>query len=132
MISTKGQRDRGWDSGHRGPEGQWAQRTRGTVGTEDQRDSGHRGTVGTAGPYVGIKDQRDSGHRGPEGQWVQFGTLCLACVAGVQRGGRGEVEYYLVSKRTRMAPNLWGSLMETSVNNNGNLRRNRRVVFTKR
>ena len=35
-----------------------AQRSRGTVGTEDQRNSGHRGPVGT-------KDQRNSGYRGP-------------------------------------------------------------------
>ena len=31
------------NSGYRGPEEQWVQRTRGTVGTEDQRNSAHRG-----------------------------------------------------------------------------------------
>ena len=37
---------------------QWVQRTRGLVGTEDQRNSGYRGSV-------------NSGHRGPEEQRAQ-------------------------------------------------------------
>ena len=49
------------NSGPRGPEEQWAQRTRGTVGIEDQR---------TREP-VSTEDQRNSGNRGPEDQWVQ-------------------------------------------------------------
>ena len=32
-----------WNSGYRGPEEQWVQRTRGTVGTEDQLNSEYRG-----------------------------------------------------------------------------------------
>ena len=31
------------NSGHRGPEEQWVQRTRGTVDTEDQWNRGYRG-----------------------------------------------------------------------------------------
>ena len=40
------------------------QRTRGTVGTEDQGNSANRGLVGT-------EDQKNSWNRGPEEQWAQ-------------------------------------------------------------
>ena len=60
------------NNGYRGPEEQWAQRTRGTAAAEDQRNSRHRepveqlvqGTIGT----VGTKDQWKNGLRGPEDQ----------------------------------------------------------------
>ena len=39
---TEGAKDQR-NSGYRGPEEQWVQRIRGTVGTEDQRNSAHRG-----------------------------------------------------------------------------------------
>ena len=66
LVVTEDKRN----SGPRGPEEQWAQRTRGTVGIEDQRTRGPenlwvqrtRGTVGT-------EDQRTSGYKGPEEQW---------------------------------------------------------------
>ena len=54
------------NSGHRGPEEQWVQRTRGTVDTEDQWNSGHRGpeeqwAQRTRGA-VGTEDQKNSGY----------------------------------------------------------------------
>ena len=36
-----------WNSGNIGPEEQWAQRTSGTVGRANQWNSGYRGLVGT-------------------------------------------------------------------------------------
>ena len=57
------------NSTHRSPEEQKAQRTRGTVGTGDQWNSGYRGTVGT-------KDQWNSGYKGPVEKWV-LGTRGL-------------------------------------------------------
>ena len=53
-----------WHNGCRGPVEQWVQRTSGTVGTEDQRNSEYRGTMGT-------EDQRNNGYRGPVEQWEQ-------------------------------------------------------------
>ena len=50
-VGTEDQRN----SGHRGPDEQWAQRTRGTVGTEEQWAQRTRGTVGT-------EDQWNSGY----------------------------------------------------------------------
>ncbi|PFX18918.1 hypothetical protein AWC38_SpisGene16690 [Stylophora pistillata] len=60
-----------WNSGYRGTVEKWAWRTRGTVGREDQWNSGNRGPEEqweqrTSGT-VGGKDQRNSGHRGPMG-----------------------------------------------------------------
>ena len=50
-------------------------RTRGTMGTEDQKNSGHRGPeeqwVERTRRTVGKEDQRNRGYRGPVEQWVQ-------------------------------------------------------------
>ena len=60
------------NSGNSRPEEQW------TRGPEDQRNSGHSGHRGPEKQYaqrssrtVGTKDQRNSEHRGPMKQWVQ-------------------------------------------------------------
>ena len=66
--------------------GRWVQKTRGTEGAKDQRNSGYRGpeeqrvqrTKGTEGKEdngnrgpVGTEDQKNSAHRGLLEQWVQ-------------------------------------------------------------
>ena len=63
-MSIKDQRN----SGHCELVAQWVQRTSGTVGTEDQWNSGYRGPVEqrTRGT-VGTEDQRNSENRGTMG-----------------------------------------------------------------
>ena len=58
------------NSGNRGTEEQWVQSYRGTVGTVEQwvqRNSRYRGTVGT-------KEQRNTGHSGTAVKWDKTNT----------------------------------------------------------
>ena len=69
---------------------QWAQRTSGTVGTEDQRNSEIRGPVGTEDQWV----QRSSGYRGAVGteeQWVQMTRGTVGTEDQRNSGNRGTV-----------------------------------------